>query len=124
MTQSLKSIAIVSVVVLSTSILSGCSTFQKKKSDSDPSSKSLMERMPWAKSDKDAAPEPYPNPVKLATVWSPETLSQAGRVTTRGFGARVFFYDEKTRPVPVDGSLIVHGFNEDSGSQKPDTCSN
>lgn len=120
MIQSLHSIALVSIVMLSAGVMSGCTTFQKTKNDAGQPSKTLMERMPWAKSDKDAVPEPYPNPVKLATVWSPETLSQAGRVTTRGFGARVFFYDEKSRAVPVDGSLIVHGFNEDSGSKKPE----
>lgn len=109
---------LIPVALIVACLLPGCSTFQKDKSSS--SSKSLMERMPWAKNDPNKAPEPYPNPVKLATVWSPETLTQAGRVPTRGFGARVFFYDEKSRPVPVDGSLIVHGFREDGTSEKPE----
>jgi hypothetical protein len=100
--------------------MTGCSTLQKSDDFSGEPPKKLMDRMPWAKSDADKAPKPYPNPVKLATVWSPETLTQAGRTPTRGFGARVFFYDEKSRPVPVDGSLIVHGFNEENTSDKPD----
>ncbi|WP_231603293.1 hypothetical protein [Neorhodopirellula pilleata] len=108
------------LLLLLTFALSGCTTFQKDQSDASQPKKTLMQRMPWAKDDPNAMPEPYPNPVKLATVWSPETLTQAGRVPTRGFGARVFFYDEKTRAVPVDGTLIVHGFNESGGSDKPD----
>ena len=32
--------------------------------------------------------------------------------SARGFGGRFFFYDEKSRPVPVDGTLIVHGFDD------------
>lgn len=95
----------------------GCAVFPK---DSDQPRKPFSQRMPWSKSDKDKPPKPYPNPVKLAAVWSPETLTQAGRVPTRGFGARVFFYDEKSRPVPVDGTLIVHGFNEENPTQQPD----
>lgn len=76
---------------------------------------SLLDRMPWA-SDKDELPEPYPNPVKMAATWTPDTLVQTGRTPTRGFGGRIFFYDEKSRPVPVEGTLIVHGFNEQAPS--------
>lgn len=76
-----------------------------------PKSKSFLERMPWA-SKKDKLPEPYPNPVKIAATWTPDTLVQIGRTPTRGFGGRVFFYDEKSRPVPVEGTLVVHGFDD------------
>jgi len=93
--------------------LSGCSTFQKKDDNllAAQPKKTLAERMPWSKSKNDK-PEPYPNPVKLASTWTPDTLTQTGRVTTRGFGARMFFYDEKSRPVPVEGTLVVHAFDE------------
>ena len=72
---------------------------------------SLLDRLPWA-DDKSELPEPYPNPVKLAAIWNADTLIQTGRQPTRGFGGRIFFYDEKSRPVPVDGTLVVHGFND------------
>lgn len=90
----------------------GCSTFQKTDDGGslNKPKKTLAQRMPWSK--KSDVPEPYPNPVKLAATWTPDTLTQTGRVPTRGFGARVFFYDEKTRPVPVEGTLIVHAFDE------------
>jgi len=67
-------------------------------------------KMPWSKKDK--PPEPYPNPAKMAATWSPDTLVQAGRTPTRGFGGRLFFYDEKIRTVPVEGELTVHAFAE------------
>jgi len=76
-----------------------------------------MDRMPWSKKDSDA-PEPYPNPVKVAATWTPDTLMQTGRTPTRGFGGRVFFYDEKSRPVPVEGTLIVHGFDDAADSHQ------
>jgi hypothetical protein len=86
------------------------------QSDSAAPKKSLLDRMPWAKKDK--APEPYPNPAKLAAVWSTESLTQVGRVPTRGFGGRIFFYDEKSQPVPVDGTLVIHGFDEKAKDPK------
>ena len=57
-------------------------------------------------------PPPYPNPVKIATTWSPDTLVQKGHTPTRGFGGRVYFYDEKSGAVPVEGTLVVHGFDD------------
>jgi hypothetical protein len=70
----------------------------------------FSKKMPWSK-DKDK-PEPYPNPAKMAVTWTPDTLVQTGRTPTRGFGGRLFFYDEKTKPVPVEGELTVHAFAE------------
>lgn len=67
--------------------------------------------------DKDDGPIPYPNPVKMATTWSPDTLVQHGRTPTRGFGGRIYFYDQKSNAVPVDGKLIVHGFDDTAGNQ-------
>ena len=48
----------------------------------------------------------------MAVTWTPDTLVQTGRTPTRGFGGRLFFYDEKTRAVPVEGDLTVHAFAE------------
>ncbi|EMI21634.1 signal peptide protein [Rhodopirellula maiorica SM1] len=74
---------------------------------------SFAEKMPWAKK-KDEVPEPYPNPVKMAATWTPDTLVQTNRTPTRGFGGRIFFYNEKSHAVPVDGTLVIHGFDENA----------
>ena len=109
-----------SVAIASTVILGqvGCATFpgtMKDKAASDVSSDSektsLLDRMPWSKK-KEEAPKAYPSPVKMAATWTPDTLVQSGRTPTRGFGARIFFYDERSRPVPVDGTLVIHGVDE------------
>lgn len=79
--------------------------------------KSLTESLPWiGKKDK---PKPYPNPAKMAVTWTPDTIFRPGSTPTRGFGGRVFFYDEKSRPVPVEGELAVHGFEEVASGQPP-----
>jgi|SRR6056297_1248514 len=88
----------------------GCTTLSNKSSTNEPS---LLDRLPWAsKKASSEQPEPYPNPVKIAATWAPDTLVQTGRTPTRGFGGRVFFYDERSRPVPVEGTLVVHGFDD------------
>lgn len=63
-------------------------------------------------SKKEKVPEPYPNPVKMATTWTPDTLTTVGKTPTRGFGGRVFFYNEKSQPVPVEGELLIVGYQE------------
>lgn len=100
--------------LVSLTLSTGCASMTQ--SESAAPKKSLLERMPWA--NKDKVPEPYPNPAKLAAVWSTESLTQVGRVPTRGFGGRIFFYDEKTKSVPVDGTLVIHGFDEKADDPK------
>lgn len=97
----------------------GCSTFGKKPVADD---RSFFEKMPLIGKKKDVEnPDPYPNPVKMAATWTPDTLVQSGRTPTRGFGGRVFFYDEKSRAVPVEGTLIVHGFDDSQGVERSET---
>ncbi len=72
---------------------------------------SFLDSIPFV-GKKDKTPEPYPNPVKLAVTWTPDTIIQTGRTPTRGFGGRVFFYDDKSKSVPVEGTLVVHGFDD------------
>lgn len=100
----MKRILVVGLVALAPALLSavGCSGAGPKESSSW--------SMPWSK--KDQTPKPYPNPVRMVATWTPDTLTQTGRVPTRGFGGRIYFYDEKTRTVPVAGELVVHAFAE------------
>lgn len=96
----------------------GCSTLTKKPT-TEAKNASFFDKMPWiGKNKQDETPEAYPEPVKLAATWTPDTLVQQGRTPTRGFGGRVFFYDQKSRPVPVDGTLIVHGFDDTATKQE------
>lgn len=96
----------------------GCTGFGQKTDMGRPSTaktqmkdESIWDKMPWA-GKQNQVPDPYPTPAKLAATWSPDTLMQSGRTPTRGFGGRLFFFDEKSHAVPVDGTLVVHGFDE------------
>ncbi|MEZ6089835.1 MAG: hypothetical protein R3C05_17765 [Pirellulaceae bacterium] len=80
---------------------------------SAPKSEGFASKLPW---NKKAQPKPYPNPVKMAVTWTPDILIQAGRTPTRGFGGRVYFYNERSQAVPVEGELTIHGFDESLAS--------
>jgi hypothetical protein len=55
----------------------------------------------------------YAVPARIAIMWSPAILNQAGKIPTRGFGGRVYFYDAKNTPVPVEGQLVIYAYNND-----------
>lgn len=81
-----------------------------------------IKKSSWSKGDNEP-PTPYPGPVKMAATWTPDVLVQTGRTPTRGFGGRLFFFDEKSKAVPVEGTLTIHGFEGDTkgkdGSIRP-----
>lgn len=102
------------LVLLPILLLTGCAAWapqDTKKSKGALETKTASKwKLPWSK--KDDKPVPYPNPARMAVTWTPDTLVQSGRTPTRGFGGRLFFYDEKTRTVPVEGDLMIHAFAE------------
>lgn len=51
-------------------------------------------------------------PRSMAVIWSPDVFVAPGATPSRGFGGRIYFYNEKSQAVPVDGELIVHGYDE------------
>ncbi|MEM8671870.1 MAG: hypothetical protein AAGG48_30415 [Planctomycetota bacterium] len=102
----------------------GCSTLSPEQLKSQsltkpakPENSSFLDKLPWSNNEEEKV-QPYPNPVKVASTWTADTLVQTGRTPTRGFGGRIFFYDEKSRPVPVDGTLVVHGFDDTATEEK------
>ena len=54
--------------------------------------------------------EEYQHPASLAVIWAPDVLTVAGKPPTRGFGGRIYFYNEKSQAIPVDGDLVVHAY--------------
>lgn len=84
-------------------LTSGCSVWNNsKKSDSWSPSQ-------WFKKE-------YQEPTSMAAIWSPDTLAQAGQPTMRGFGGRIYFYNERSQAVPIEGDLVIHGYLTTPGS--------
>ncbi len=95
-------------LALTASCISGCSSLNTK---AETGKKSIWSPKTWFE-------EEYQTPASLAVIWSPDTLSVSGQPTMRGFGGRVFFYNEKSQSIPVDGDLVVHGFEKDARGAK------
>lgn len=98
-------------------LLTTCCVLTFSGCASVPTVESFKLRNPFSKKDK--PPEPYPNPVKLGTTWTSDTLTAPGKTPTRGFGGRVFFYNEKSQTVPVDGELLVMAYEESEHPAMP-----
>ncbi|WP_153555231.1 hypothetical protein [Roseimaritima sediminicola] len=96
------------LVLIGSVAMSGCAAIKGEKS--------LKESLPFI-GNKEKKPDPYPNPSKMAVTWTPDVIFRTGATPTRGFGGRVFFYDEKTRPVPVEGELAVQAIRTAEGQE-------
>ncbi|MEO8271942.1 MAG: hypothetical protein ABI557_19620 [Aureliella sp.] len=81
----------------------GCNVFGSKPKGAADKSWSISKL--WKKE--------YQKPSSLSVIWSPDVLTLTGKPPTRGFGGRVFFYNDRTQAVPVEGDLIVHGYRGD-----------
>lgn len=80
----------------------GCSSLTKDKSSKKDSPWGALQF--WKKG--------YQQPAKMAVLWSHDVLTMAGQAPTRGFGGRIYFYNNKSQTIPVEGELVVHGFDE------------
>jgi hypothetical protein len=90
------------------SVTTGCSMWSK----STPAT-SLKDWSPtkWFKKE-------YQEPASVAAIWSPDTLAIVDQPTSRGFGGRIYFYNERSQAIPVEGDLLVHGYLTTPGRDK------
>ena len=54
----------------------------------------------------------YQQPQRIAVIWSADVMTMPGQPATRGFGGRLYFYNEKSIAVPVKGELMIYGYEE------------
>ena len=59
----------------------------------------------------------YQEPRSMVVIWTEDTLMLPDKPITRGFGGRIYFYNDRSQAVPVDGELTVYGFDETARSQ-------
>jgi uncharacterized protein (DUF2141 family) len=60
----------------------------------------------------------YQTPASMAVVWTEDIMVTPGSQPTRGFGGRIYFYNERSQAVPVNGDLVIYGYDE-LGSLNP-----
>ena len=65
----------------------------------------------------------YQTPKSMTATWTHDILTLPGKAPTRGFGGRFYFYNEKTQAIPVDGDLMVYGFDDTKKQLKTEDLS-
>jgi hypothetical protein len=102
---------------LAVALLAGCQTIGLE------APKSLSDKMPaLTKEARDRAAR-NSLPTRIVAIWSDAVYTQAGHPPVRGFGGRIYFYNDKHEAVPIDGQLIVYGF-DDSTAENPNKTPN
>lgn len=61
---------------------------------------------------KDSKVEP---PANMVCIWTPDVLVQSGKAPARGFGGRIYFYDQRQKVMSAEGQLIVYGYDDSKG---------
>ena len=54
----------------------------------------------------------YQTPQSINATWTHDIFTAEGKPPTRGFGGRIYFYNERSQAIPVDGELTVYGFDD------------
>lgn len=54
----------------------------------------------------------YQLPQSMNVTWTYDIFTKEGKTPTRGFGGRLYFYNERSQAIPVDGELTVFGFDD------------
>lgn len=73
----------------------------------------------WMKAPDLSKLKPPGPPAKALAVWEPAIRHDGDNTPQRGFGGRVYFYDQESRnPIKVKGNVVVYAFDEEN--RKPD----
>ncbi|MDR2754929.1 MAG: hypothetical protein LBC20_04420 [Planctomycetaceae bacterium] len=72
----------------------------------------------WRKPDLSVL-KPAGPPAQAVAVWEPAVKHETGLEPQRGFGGRVYFYDQESKkPIKINGNIVVYAFDEEN--RKPD----
>ncbi len=107
---STRCVALVVTGSLSALLVTGCQSLKP----------SWIDRLPW-KSENKVQESEFEEPTRMASLWSPDVLTQPGHPPVRGLGGRFFFYDLRGDTIPVEGQLVVYAYDdgEAGNSQTP-----
>jgi len=83
----------------------------------------VTEKLPLMKSEEKVQTSEYESPTQIVAIWSDAVYTQPGSPPIRGFGGRLYFYNNQNRAFPVEGQLAVYGYDdsiEGSPAERPD----
>lgn len=90
-------------------LTSGC---QSLTSSGASTKKSDSSWWPWS------SKQVYQEPSSMSVIWADDVLMAPGQPATRGFGGRVYFYNERSQAIPVDGELTVYGYDDTESGER------
>ena len=67
--------------------------------------------LPWSKH-SEVVESRYQSPARLVAIWTDASYNTVGKKPIRGFGGRLYFYNQKQQPVPVEGQLVVYAYDD------------
>ena len=68
-----------------------------------------------AQKSADAEPKPLPEfqtPEKMLAIWKDSVRTEDNGLSMRGFGGRLYLYDDDGMPIRAEGDLIIYGFDD------------
>jgi hypothetical protein len=60
----------------------------------------------------------YQTPARVVALWAPAMYNSPGKLATRGFGGRLYFYNQKDEPIAIEGQLVVYAFNDSAETNR------
>jgi hypothetical protein len=54
----------------------------------------------------------FESPERMVVIWAEDVLAVPGREPTRGFGGRIYFYNATDKTIPVEGQLVIYGYDD------------
>ncbi|MFM9066575.1 MAG: hypothetical protein ACKOUR_04450, partial [Planctomycetota bacterium] len=94
----MKNYAAMMMVVAGALCLTGCKTWTL----SNPSN--------WLKGS--IVESKFESPDRMVVIWAEDVVAVPGREPTRGFGGRIYFYNAADKTIPVEGQLVVYGYDD------------
>lgn len=68
-------------------------------------------KWPWSKDTKNKKSQ-YQEPTRMVAIWTDTVRYSAGGQPTRGFGGRLYFYNDHGQAIPVEGQLAVYVYDD------------
>jgi hypothetical protein len=88
------------VLALAGLVATGCSTLD------------IQSKLPWATNEEKLKKDKFQRPVRMAAIWTPTTMTSPSGSVTRGFGGRLYFYNDVGEPIAVEGQLMVYAYDD------------
>ncbi|QEG23211.1 hypothetical protein [Mariniblastus fucicola] len=106
---------ILTMVLVAVVLSTGCSVFKPHMPKMPSLTRSNGDKAETAK--PEAELPTYGTPEKMLAIWKDSVRTHPGKPAMRGFGGRIFLYDQSGAPIRAEGELVIYGF-DDSNTER------